>query len=375
MADYTVDPYMGFLTPTPSVDPGPAYATHVSNALTTIGAHGHTGGGVDGKQLGSAAINVDADLSWNSNFSLTNVKATKYTSQAAVLAGVGDVNCVYVKGGNLYYNNASGTPVQITTGTTVNVAGSNTIWTFKAVSSNWTIVSTDTDVYYAVDTSAARTFTLPTAASVAAGRRYWIADVTGSAGTNAITINKSGTDVIDGATSTKVVGAYGGVVIVSNGVDKWHAEHVFNTQQGRLAFGTVPALTGAIAFSSNSALKYRDSGLDKNLVSASGTQIQFGDDASGGDTTVSGQSSVQLSVNGTPVVTVTAGAVDLANKFSINGTGIGFFGVAPTAISSTYTVTNPSTDRALNVTADTLAQGLAVLGTLIADLKTKGLIG
>ncbi|KKK98507.1 hypothetical protein LCGC14_2642030, partial [marine sediment metagenome] len=36
------------------------------------------------------------------------------------------------------------------------------------------------------------------------------------------------------------------------------------------------------------------------------------------------------------------------------------------------TVTNPATDRALDVTGDTLAQGLAVLGTLIADLKLLG---
>ncbi len=59
----------------------------------------------------------------------------------------------------------------------------------------------------------------------------------------------------------------------------------------------------------------------------------------------------------------------------INGTGIGFFGSAPVARSAQYTVTNPTSDRALNVTADTLAQGLAVLGTLIADLQLLGLIG
>lgn len=41
---------------------------------------------------------------------------------------------------------------------------------------------------------------------------------------------------------------------------------------------------------------------------------------------------------------------------------------------NTYTVTNPTTDRALNVTADTLPQGLQVLGTLIADLKAAGVI-
>ena len=43
--------------------------------------------------------------------------------------------------------------------------------------------------------------------------------------------------------------------------------------------------------------------------------------------------------------------------------------------SATYTVTNPTTDRSLDVTGDTLAQVAQVLGTLIADLKAIGLIG
>jgi len=45
--------------------------------------------------------------------------------------------------------------------------------------------------------------------------------------------------------------------------------------------------------------------------------------------------------------------------------------VAPAA----YTVANPTTDRALDVTGDTVAQGLAVLGTLIADLQGQGVLG
>ena len=39
-----------------------------------------------------------------------------------------------------------------------------------------------------------------------------------------------------------------------------------------------------------------------------------------------------------------------------------------------YTVTNPTTDRSLNVTADTTAQVAAVLGTLIEDLKAAGVL-
>lgn len=40
-----------------------------------------------------------------------------------------------------------------------------------------------------------------------------------------------------------------------------------------------------------------------------------------------------------------------------------------------YTVTNPNTDRALNVTGDTLPQVAEVLGTVIADLQARGVLG
>jgi parallel beta-helix repeat protein len=66
----------------------------------------------------------------------------------------------------------------------------------------------------------------------------------------------------------------------------------------------------------------------------------------------------------------TAGVViaDTADK-------LGFFGHTPASKSAAYSVANPTTDRALDVTGDNLAQGLAVLGTLIADLQALGLIG
>lgn len=48
------------------------------------------------------------------------------------------------------------------------------------------------------------------------------------------------------------------------------------------------------------------------------------------------------------------------------------FGVSQLA--NAYTVTNPSTDRALNVSADTTAQVAAVLGTLIADLQAASVL-
>jgi len=56
-------------------------------------------------------------------------------------------------------------------------------------------------------------------------------------------------------------------------------------------------------------------------------------------------------------------------------TAIAFYGHATGAAQTAFTVTNHTDDRALNESADTLAQVANVLGTLINDLKAKGLLG
>lgn len=83
----------------------------------------------------------------------------------------------------------------------------------------------------------------------------------------------------------------------------------------------------------------------------------------------------------TPGNSVTAAITELNSELKLlgplnhDGTTVGFYGHTPSAQPAAYTVTNPTTDRGLNVTADTLAQVAQVLGTLIADLQTQGLIG
>jgi hypothetical protein len=54
---------------------------------------------------------------------------------------------------------------------------------------------------------------------------------------------------------------------------------------------------------------------------------------------------------------------------------MGFYGVTPVAQPSPYTVTNHTNDRTLNETADNLTGVKNVLGTLINDLKSLGLVG
>jgi hypothetical protein len=53
---------------------------------------------------------------------------------------------------------------------------------------------------------------------------------------------------------------------------------------------------------------------------------------------------------------------------------LGFYGQTPAARPSAYTVTNSSTDRAFNADATSIDELADVLGTLITDLKTLGLL-
>ena len=73
-----------------------------------------------------------------------------------------------------------------------------------------------------------------------------------------------------------------------------------------------------------------------------------------------------LRVNGTDIA-----------SFQLDGgtKKIGFFGTAPTAQPGAYTTSNVSADRSFDADSTTLDEVADVLGTLIADLKTLGLIG
>lgn len=75
---------------------------------------------------------------------------------------------------------------------------------------------------------------------------------------------------------------------------------------------------------------------------------------------------IGLRVNGT----------DLA-AFQLDGSTkkIGFFGSAPVAKPSGYTISNVAADRTFDANSTTLDEVADVLGTLIADLKALGLIG
>ena len=87
---------------------------------------------------------------------------------------------------------------------------------------NYTILATDKVVAQIGTMSAPRTFSLPAASTVQAGAEIIVIDESGSIdSTNKITVQRSGTDTIDGATSIEILQAYGILKLICDGANSW----------------------------------------------------------------------------------------------------------------------------------------------------------
>ncbi len=115
---------MGMDLPVPSVTLGPAWAAKDVAAFQVVDAHDHSPG--KGPQIPSSGLAINADLTFAGN-NATNLRSARLASQTAVLAVATDLGCVVNVNGDLYWNNGSGTPVQLTSGSSiVGTAGSIT---------------------------------------------------------------------------------------------------------------------------------------------------------------------------------------------------------------------------------------------------------
>lgn len=104
--------------------------------------------------------------------------------------------------------------------------------------SSYTILSTDRTVGTTAALTAARTWTLPAASSLNAGQTIMIADYFGGASaTHALTIQRSGSDTINGATSATIASAYGRIELRSDGVSKWSVSSITQTLVSILSYG------------------------------------------------------------------------------------------------------------------------------------------
>jgi hypothetical protein len=102
-------PNMNLTLPLVSQTPGPTWASQINADLTLIDQHDHTAG--KGSPITSAAININSDLLFNSH-SATGLQSIQLEDQIALVT----TNTIYTISGNLYFNNGSSSPVQITLG-------------------------------------------------------------------------------------------------------------------------------------------------------------------------------------------------------------------------------------------------------------------
>jgi microcystin-dependent protein len=172
-------PYNNLTLPDPTVTTGPTWSTELNAALTTLDAHDHTPG--KGTLVPTAGLNINADLNFNSHAATAVTKAA-FTSQASAFSAATTL-AVYVVNGDLWYNNNSGTPVQLTAGSSITSASSplvpsGVVWAYGGASAptgflmcDWSAVSRTTyaDLFAVIGTTygvgdGSTTFNLPPAA-------------------------------------------------------------------------------------------------------------------------------------------------------------------------------------------------------------------
>jgi len=310
-----IDPVTGITIPEPGIQTGPQYATDVSEALEILAHLRHTGeANQDGYQIPAAGLDIDDDVSMQSN-NLIDLRSTRYDDQALILNGVGDLDCVYFKDGDLWINNGDGYAVQVTSGQLVN-ATVPSVYVPVATSGNLTINSGDSTIFVECDSSGgAIIVTLPLAAEVPEGRFYFIKDVAGSSETNNISVTPNGTDTIDGSALYQIGDNFAAVAVVSDGIGNWMLLEYNRKVYGS---GETIQLTDGAALTSDAASPVTLQGsLETDDIECNGnihvdgtaildTTLDVGQDLTvGQDMTVTGstQVGVDLSVGGDAVIT------------------------------------------------------------------------
>lgn len=135
--------------------------------------------------------------------------------------------------------------------------------------------------------TAARTWTLPAASAVNAGQTIFVADFAGGvSNTNTLTIQRAGSDTINGATSVTINTSNGAYLLIPNGVNGWTAQALgasatvgvasINGQTGNpsIVAGTnisVSTSGGNITITDTAPIRTKLSGATNYYVSTAGT--------------------------------------------------------------------------------------------------------
>ena len=112
-------PNMGLVLPTEGGSTN-VWDVILDSVFGLIDSHGHVAG--QGVPIVSAALSINADVPWG-GFSITGAKALTLAEVAtSAVAAYADAIFVNSADHNLYFRNAAGTNVQITSGSTLNVS-------------------------------------------------------------------------------------------------------------------------------------------------------------------------------------------------------------------------------------------------------------
>ncbi len=111
MSNTTLSPNMNLPIPVVGVDPGPEWGNDLNSCLTFIDQHNHAPG--SGVQINPSGLNINTDLPMGSN-NLTIVRSVRFNAQNSPLALSTDLDCAYVSGVDLYFNDGNGNQVRIT---------------------------------------------------------------------------------------------------------------------------------------------------------------------------------------------------------------------------------------------------------------------
>lgn len=111
----------GIVKSTVAVTPAPDWGTNLNTSLDAVDAHDHTSN--KGVRITPPAININATLEYNDN-ALTEVKQAAFENQGSQPTDL--LRSIYAYSGELYYRDASGNQVQLTSGGSVNAGGSIT---------------------------------------------------------------------------------------------------------------------------------------------------------------------------------------------------------------------------------------------------------
>lgn len=115
-------PNMNLTLPTVSQTPGPTWANQINADLSVLDAHNHNPSVNGGVAITTAALSIDADLSFG-NYSALSLASAGFENQITTPAA----SRVYVTGGDLWYSYDGVTPVQITSGSAIVGAPGNIV--------------------------------------------------------------------------------------------------------------------------------------------------------------------------------------------------------------------------------------------------------